>query len=270
MNPPNISANDADPTSADASKRSMSRQREQALVRAMLQLQVGIDPDDPGSVLDLTALGFVNNVWRNSPVEDWHSEGRLDDGDMLRINAHTSWRVREIIRRWRREQGIDPDQQLSTWEILDVEDVSWLAVRIWRWLVNPSRQLVTGSTLAKLAGTDLDEYGDHAEQVMSGFLASVEEDGVGYAFWRAAAHGGLACTHWWGAPSWPQLVDRFLHALDTPSDAHWRDATRWEEIVGAAPPQAVDRTGLRRLLTSRPWTLSRPRPAAWCTESDDA
>jgi len=110
VNPPNISANDADPTSADASKRSMSRQREQALVRAMLQLQVGIDPDDPGSVLDLTALGFVNNAWRNSPVEDWHSEGRLDDGDMLRINAHTSWRVREIIRRWRREQGIDPDQ----------------------------------------------------------------------------------------------------------------------------------------------------------------
>ncbi|WP_322751926.1 MULTISPECIES: hypothetical protein [unclassified Frankia] len=94
MNAPNVSAKDTDHTSADTSTRSVSRQGEQALVRAMLQYQVRIDPDDPGSVLDLAALGFVNSAWRNSPLEDWHSEGRLDDGDMLRINAHTSWPVR--------------------------------------------------------------------------------------------------------------------------------------------------------------------------------
>ncbi|ORT92481.1 hypothetical protein UK99_21905, partial [Frankia casuarinae] len=186
----------------------------------------------------------------------------LGDGDMLRINAHASWRVREIIRRWRRELGLDPNRPLSTWEILDVEDVNWLAVRIWRWLVNPSRRLVAGSTLAKLAGADLDEYSDHAEQVMSGFLASVEDGGVGYAFWRAAAHGGLSCTHWWGAPNWPKIVDRFLHALDTPEDAHWRDTTRWEEIIGTAPSQGADHDALRRLLTSKPWALT-PETSQW-------
>ncbi|TCJ33006.1 hypothetical protein [Parafrankia sp. BMG5.11] len=81
-----------------ASDSPMSSRREQALVEVILRHQVQIDPDDLGAVLDLSAVGIVNGAWRNSPVEDWHSQSRLHDGDMLRINAHTSWRVREIVR----------------------------------------------------------------------------------------------------------------------------------------------------------------------------
>ena len=70
----------------------ISPEREQALLDAILRHQVGIDPHDAAVVLDLAAVGIVNNAWRNSPVEDWHAQGRLDDGDMLRINAHSTWR----------------------------------------------------------------------------------------------------------------------------------------------------------------------------------
>ncbi|GAB3002926.1 hypothetical protein [Saccharothrix stipae] len=65
--------------------------QEENLVEAMLRHQVGIDPDHVGAVLDLAAVGLVNSAWRNSPVEDWHAgDGPLSDGDMLRINAHTT------------------------------------------------------------------------------------------------------------------------------------------------------------------------------------
>ena len=55
----------------------------------------------------LTAIGLVNGAWRNTCVENWHAEGRMDDGDMLRVNSHTTWRVRQLMRRWMREA--DPD-----------------------------------------------------------------------------------------------------------------------------------------------------------------
>lgn len=62
----------------------------------------GIDPHWRGAVLDLAAVGLVNGVWRNSPVENRHADGGpLDDGAMLRLNTHTTWRVRQILRRWR-------------------------------------------------------------------------------------------------------------------------------------------------------------------------
>ncbi len=244
----------------------MSRQREQALVEAMLRYQVQIDPDELGPVLDLAAVGIVNSAWRNSPVEDWHSQGRLHDGDMLRINAHSSWRVREIIRRWRNDLGLGPQFRVELCDAFDSGTTDWLAVRIWRWLVNPARRLPTGWTLAELAGSDLDEYRDHADGAMGGFAATAEEYGVRYAFWRAAVHGGLACRHWWGTPAWPGLVDRFMRALDTPDDPHWRDGTRWQAIVGAAPLRAADRTGLRRLLMRRPWTLDS-QTAQWVVDA---
>lgn len=71
-------------------------------------------PGSGGPVLDLAAVGIVNSGWRNSPVEDWHAgDGPLDDGDMLRINAHTTWRVRQIIRRWRAEVCLTPESHVT-------------------------------------------------------------------------------------------------------------------------------------------------------------
>jgi len=62
-----------------------------------------------------------------------------------------------------------------------------------------------------------------ADEALTAFVYQAEDRGVGFAFRRAAAHGGLACRHWWGHPAWPELVDRFIRALDDPGDPHWGD-----------------------------------------------
>src|SRR5215472_7439314 len=46
-----------------------------------------------GPVLDLAAIGLVNGAWRNTCVGTWHVQGRMRDGDMLRVNSHTTWQV---------------------------------------------------------------------------------------------------------------------------------------------------------------------------------
>jgi hypothetical protein len=69
----------------------LTSQEEEDLLERILRRQVGVDPDRLGQVLDLAAVGIVNSVWRNGPVEDWHAGGGpLTDGAMLRINAHTT------------------------------------------------------------------------------------------------------------------------------------------------------------------------------------
>src|SRR6266511_2610884 len=88
----------------------------------------------------------------------------------------------------------------SAWRNSPVEDwhdtdhVGWLAVRIFRWLVNPGRRLPTGVTLADLAGADLDEFTEHVDGMLGGFAATAERRGPRFALHRAAAHGGVAGT----------------------------------------------------------------------------
>jgi hypothetical protein len=245
---------------------SMSAQRERVLLEAMLRHQVGIDPYAAGAVLDLGAVGMVNSAWRNSPVEDWHAQGRLRDGNMLRINAYSTWRVRQIIRRWRAEVGLTARSRVDALDAIEVDDTDRLAVRIWRWLVNPSRQYPTGTTLAELAGDDLSEYGEHADGTLGGFAATAERHGARYAFWRAAAHGGLACRHWWGTPTWPPLVDRFLYVLDHLDDPHWGTDATLSKRLRAEPAQVSDRAGLRRVLLGQPWSLE-PHVAQWIVDA---
>lgn len=234
---------------------SRTPEEELALIQRMLSHQVGIDPQQLGPVLDLTAVAWVHSGWRNTIVEDWHAEGRLTDGQMLRVNAHSTWRVRQLVRRWRTELGLFDDLLAQQGPDLDPDDVIWLAARIWRWLINPGRRLPTGQTLADLAGDELGEYRQDAAEAVDSIAAMAVEHGVGYALWRAAAHGGLACRHWWGTPTWRVLVERFLRALDAPADPHWRvsDRARTELTSKFAAPN--DRARFGRTLLHRPWNL---------------
>jgi hypothetical protein len=129
----------------------LSPEREGQLMVELLHERGGIDPDRVDSVTDLAALGLVNAAWRNTCIENWHAEGRMHDGDMLRINSHASWRVRQIMRRWSRETGLMAGACTSVLDNVPAEDVWQLAIRVYRWLVNPRRTLPTGATLAQLA-----------------------------------------------------------------------------------------------------------------------
>jgi hypothetical protein len=233
----------------------LSSAREEVLLEATLRHQVGIDPFRVGPVLDLAAVGIVNSAWRNSPVEDWHAgDGPLTDGAMLRVNAHTTWRVREIVRRWRSDIRVAPGESARVLDDLDTDAVDQLAVRIWRWLVRPSRRLPIGLTLAELAATGLEEYVDHADGAMGSFAAMAEERGARHAMWRSAAHAGLACRSWWGTPGWPRLVTTFLAVLDDLEHEHWRTAGS-DRVRPVEPAQVIDRAELRQVLLRRPWDL---------------
>ncbi len=231
-------------------------QGEVGLLERMLHHQAGVDPDRVGQVFDLAAVGIVNGAWRNGPVEDWHAgEGPLTDGAMLRINAHTTWRVREIVRRWRSEVGMAAGSPAAALDDVDVDETNLLSARIWRWLVRPMRQLPIGVTLAELAGDGLQEYRDHADTALGSFAATAERRGARCALWGAAAHGGLACRHWWGTPGWPQLVETFVAVLDDPDHAHWTMGIERRDGLIPEPAQVIDRTELRRALLRCPWTL---------------
>jgi hypothetical protein len=231
-------------------------EREEQLITELLRDRGGIDPGMLGPVLDLAAIGLMNGAWRNTCVESWHVEGRMRDGDMLRVNSHTTWRVRQLVRRWMKEIGLEAADPTSALEGTEADNAWWLVRRLYQWLVNPGRELPADVTLAQLAGDDLPEYEADADDILSTFGAQAEDYGVRFGFKRTAAHGGLACSHWWGHPRWPTQVDRFMKALDNPADDHWGSEGEHRVGLSAEPPDVGDRTRLRRLLLSRPWDLS--------------
>jgi hypothetical protein len=246
------------------STQELSPEQEEQLVGEMLRKcgRGGIDPDRLGTVVDLAALGLVNSAWRNTCVEDWHAEGRVHDGDMMRINSHMTWRVRRILHRWMTETGLAADGPLLALDGVPAEDVEWLAVRVFRWLVNPGRKLVTGATLAELAGADLAVYENDADVRLGGFAKQAADRGARFGFSWAAAHGALACPHWWGHPRWPDLVDRLLRALNDPADDHWGRDGEFRRRLPPEPPIVADRRLLRQVLRSHPWDLSS-ESTAW-------
>ena len=230
-------------------------QREDELIVQILRDQAGIDPRSLRPLLRLAALGLVNSAWRNTDVENWHAEGRLHDGDMLRVSSHMSWRLDQLLRRWRTQMGIAPDAPAHSLDEIGFDDLRWLGGRIYQWIVNPGRRLPTGMTLLDLARENLPRLENDADEALTGFVYQAEDRGVGFAFRRAAAHGGLACRHWWGHPAWPELVDRFIHALDDPGDPHRGDNGEFRARLRAEPATVQDHSSLRRMLLQRPWAL---------------
>jgi hypothetical protein len=234
----------------------LTSEREEQLIYEVLRERGRIDSDRIGPVLDLAAMGLVNGAWRNTCVEDWHATGRLRDGDMLRINSQTTWRARQLMRRWRNEADLSADTPLSALDGIEPDNVLLLAGRLYRWLANPARQLPAGMTLAQLAGDGLRDYEDDAEECLGIFAAQAEHRGARFGFARTAAHGALACSRWWGHPRWPTLVEAFMTALDDPADDHWGTGGELRTGLPAEPAAVADRKGLRRLLLSHPWELS--------------
>ncbi|MEU4643396.1 hypothetical protein [Micromonospora sp. NPDC023814] len=143
-----------------------------------------------------------------------------------------------------------------------MDDWDWLAVRIWRWLVNPQRLLPGGSRLVEIADDDLADFSDHVAGVLGGWAAAAEERGGRHAIWRAAAHGGLPCRHWWGTSTWPSLVDDFVNVLDEPSHRHGGPGGQRRRRLQPEPAQVADRSVLRRTLLREPWLLE-PAAAQW-------
>lgn len=227
----------------------------------------GVDPDDLSSLLDLLAIGLTNGSWRNSCVENWHAEGRLSDGDMLRINSHTTLGIRQRLRGWCTEYGIASGSS-EAFASVTAEDVDVLAHRLFKWLTNSDRKLPTGMTLGELARTDEDlaEYEEHADGKLGAFTGQMESKGVRHGILYTAGHGALACDRWWGHPTWPARVDRFISVLDTPADPHWGTDGERLKRLGPEPAALQDRAALRGTLLRTPWELEA-QTAEWIADS---
>ncbi|MFD9935556.1 hypothetical protein ACFWZ6_20740 [Streptomyces massasporeus] len=232
-----------------------------------LRSKAGVDPSHLATLLDLVAIGITNGAWRNSCVENWHAEGRLSDGDMMRINSYTTDAVRRRLKGWCIEAGITSASS-SALEGTDVEDVDVLVGRIFRWLTNGERRLPTGMTLGELARSreDLEEYEDHADRALSDFTGQMEDKGVRFGLLRTACHGALACSQWWAHPTWPERVERFIRVLDDATEPHWGSNGERRERLSVEPPSVEDRDILRSALLESPWKLD-PTAAEWIVDA---
>jgi hypothetical protein len=216
---------------------------------------LGADPDSSRQVLRLASLGLVRFAWRDTCVRNWHAEGRLRDGDMLRVNSHMSWRLDQFLCHWHGQLGFPPDAPARSLDEISLDEFRWLGAQVYRWIVNPERRLPVGMTLGNVAGKSLNQLKIDADDALTAFFYEGEDLGIGAAFHRAAAHGGRQCGHWWGHPGWAQLVAAFTRVLDEPWDAHWGGHGEFRARLPAEPALVRDREGLRQTLLQRPWTL---------------
>lgn len=244
-------------------KAELSPKAESELVVTALREKSGLDPAVLREVVPVWSIGLTNGVWRNTVIEDWHSgTSPLTDGDMLRINSHTTYGVQKRLNGWLRTHELEVDGATSELDDVDLDDVEELAVLLYAWLTRPQRRLPTGMTLAQLAesvGGGIEEYAEDADEALSGFLAMAEESGPAFAFLRTAAHGALACAHWWNHPRWPAHVDAFMAELRDP-------ANKYVQRLGSRPAEIEDLAVLRSQLLSAPWKLSG-ESAEWLVDA---
>ncbi len=225
-------------------------------IRHHLQGQFGLDASSPRQVLRLADLGVVVTAWRNGPIEDIHARlGGLSDGELLRINSHTTWRVRGITGRWLREVGFgERGNQSRGWSICH-EDLETLVSRWYRWVANPNRVLPGGAPLHDSAGVKLEEVQLHAERALFALLPLARRYGVDAALLSLALQGAVFAGHWWGHPRWPNLVERFIRSLDHPHKSEGISEIDWVGLQTPEPPEVSDRPYLAGVLLAAPWQL---------------
>jgi hypothetical protein len=194
-----------------------------------LLLSRGLYPDDVPSLVRYAALGLTNLCWRNSVLEDWHAgDGPLSDADMMMENARTS-----VIARRALVDGLDPDG--DGWLLTDADHLAVMndepvvdllenaLIDFLQVAFDPLRPLNCGSSLAEVAGEDLEELTGHAEAQVGELLAKASEQGGGVVLAFLALKGMLGCADWFGSWRWPLKVDAFVAVLQDPDDPWWHN-----------------------------------------------
>lgn len=194
-------------------------------------------------VLWAGAVGFTQVAWRNTALEDWHaSPTGLDDGEMMRANASTTRIVHEGL----------------------VQGQSWadIATRI----TAADRLLPDGRTLRSAMGRVLHGVREEAADQAATQQAVEDAHGREVALSRAVALTTFSGSDWWGMPSWPPRVRRFIEALSNPRDPHWGEAARWWRDHEQGPPMVRNLDELQAALLAGPDTLDA-EAAAWCVSA---
>lgn len=221
----------------------------------------GLDPDDVGQMVDVAAVGIAAGWWRNTKVEDWHAGsdvGALSDADMYRINTHTTAKVRERLRGWRRRESIRTIADVADG---DPEPLEAVLYNLYRWVANPKRVLITGTMLRDVVDrtlcnarahpdcavpddvtteTELAEYDQQVAAAAGYALTSMDRYDPRSVLFGPALSATVWATRWWGMPDYPSHVDRVFAALGNPGHRAWR-----EEPI-PSPPDGANLAQVRK------------------------
>lgn len=219
-----------------------------------------IHSDDVATQLRWAPLGLTHLCWRNSVVEDWHSDpsSNLGDGAMFMANVATTRIFAEAllelvvtceIDQWAtRREFSEVGAETLSYHLFDAVDLS----------VDPARRLPHEVTLAEIGRDEVLELRDHAEAQVEGMAEIAADLGADVVLMWLAARGAHACPKWWGGTGWPVHVDRWLGLLDDPAHEWWHG-----KYPGSPPAPGDDREWLRRTLLTGPDALG-VAVADWC------
>jgi hypothetical protein len=194
----------------------------------------------PDAVVNAMAVGLVEQVWRNGPVEDIHSSRRgPSDAGMFAESTDLQVQAVHALTSAHRAQG------LITFEhhLLD---------RDRRW---------AGTGGRNLRDLGYGHLGDYARQVrkstnaMLGLAAdhTCVDNPLEVYLVHSALTTGLDHK---GMPRWPVIVDRIEKLLENSDHPAWRDDTRGAEAVAQMPPEIESIDRLKATLLDRPSRLS--------------
>jgi hypothetical protein len=200
----------------------------------------------------LAAVGITHDAWRCGPVEDWHSAGRMTDGQMMRITSLTSWEVEGHIDEWCADLGLEPDASFEDLDAIGLDKFEILTVDVLCWITDPTRVLANYQVLAEIASdAELHDLVEHAEGVFAQLVEAAEDFGVAHAFLGLAVNGSR--MKWWGTPGWIARVETFMAAVHDRGHPHWRGGAHM--FPESWPEPAEDHPRLKELLLEKPWDL---------------
>lgn len=197
----------------------------------------GIGPDE-GTIMSAAAVGLVELVWRNSPLEDMHAGGGLrgrgpSDGEMFA----------ESVSLHRIAKAALPRQS----GLLDFEDHVLDRRRPWA---------AGGRTLQDMGYGSLGAFTKHVRARTNALLA-IRGDGyrllLGYLIMITRLYG----RDHYGMPRWPAIAGSVRELLLTPEHPAWLAQVR-DTVLAVAPPGTPLPDALHRALLDGPDMLPLP------------
>jgi hypothetical protein len=201
----------------------------------------GIGPDED-TIVSAAAVGLVELVWRNSPLEDMHAGGGLrgrgpSDGEMFAESVALHRAAQAALTR---EFGL-----------LEFEDHVLDRRRPWA---------AGGRTLQEMGYGSLGAFARHVRGHTNTLLA-IRDDGqpllLGYLIMITRLYGN---DHY-GMPRWPAIAGSVRELLLTPGHPSWpgdSPAQKRDTALAVAPPGTPLPDALHRALLDGPDTLPLP------------
>jgi hypothetical protein len=197
----------------------------------------GIGPDE-GTIVSAAAVGLVELVWRNSPLEDMHAGGGLrglgpSDGEMFAESVALHWAAKAAL----------PEE----FGLLEFEDH----------VLDRHRPWAAGRrTLQEMGYGSLGAFTKHVRGRTNALLA-IRDDGyrllLGYLIMVTRLYG----RDHYGMPRWPAIAGSVRELLLTPEHPAWLAQAR-DTVLAVAPPGTPLPDALHRALLDAPDMLPLP------------